>query len=284
MSFTLISAVKRIQLGALIAGTYNSKIDGIWGKGSRSAALSLFNVVASKNEIVDIPAWSKAEDVIKGFQTNCRATGFYIGAVDGIWGKGSQRALDNLVLANRRFAEQPDLDLAWSGLVPPEFTAIVKAWAEERGYEPCVADYVMSIMAFESGRTFDPSIQNQGGSNAFGLIQFMAPAAKDLGYTLDQIRKMGQIEQLEKCVLPYFDMRARRKPMRHLEDFYLSVLYPAYVGKGLDEVLFEEGSVGYRQNRGLDKNKDGNIVVGEIAETIYQMYYEGMKPKNRSML
>ncbi|QGZ14516.1 hypothetical protein [Photobacterium phage PDCC-1] len=284
MSFALIGAVKRIQLGCLIAGTYNSSIDGIWGKGSHTAALGLFNVVSSKEELVDIPAWSKAIDVVKGFQRNAQLTGFYIGRVDGIWGKGSQAALDNLVLASRRFNGQPDLDLAWSERVCPEFTRIVKEWVEARGYEHHVGDYVMSIMAFESGRTFDPSIQNQGGSNAFGLIQFMAPAAQDLGYKLDEIRNMGQIEQLEKCVLPYFDMRARRKPMRNLEDFYLSVLYPAYVGKALDEVLFQEGSVGYRQNRGLDKNKDGNILVGEIAETIYRMYYEGMKPKNRSII
>ncbi|QCW23142.1 hypothetical protein HWC35_gp191 [Vibrio phage USC-1] len=284
MSFALIGAVKRIQLGCLIAGTYNSKIDGIWGKGSRMATLSLFNTVIKKEELKDIPAWSKAIDVVKLFQHNARLTGFYVGQVDGIWGKGSQRALDNLVLANRRFNDQPDLDLAWSERVPTAFTQIVKEWVEARGYDACVGDYVMSVMAFESGRTFDPAIQNQGGSNAFGLIQFMAPAAKDLGYTLDEIRSMGQIEQLEKCVLPYFDMRARRKPMRNLEDFYLSVLYPAYVGKALDEVLFVEGSIGYRQNRGLDKNKDGNILVGEIAETIYRMYYEGMKPKNRSII
>ncbi|BAW98400.1 hypothetical protein [Vibrio phage pTD1] len=284
MSFALIGAVKRIQLGCLIAGTYNSKIDGIWGKGSRTAALSLFNTVIKKEELKDIPAWSKAIDVIKLFQHNARLTGFYAGQVDGIWGNGSQRALDNLVLANRRLNDQPDLDLAWSNRVPNVFCKIVKEWVEARGYLPCVGDYVMSIMAFESGRTFDPAIQNAAGSQAYGLIQFMAPAAKDLGFTLDQIRKMSQLEQLEKAVLPYFDMRARRKPMKNLEDFYLSVLYPAYVGKGLDEVLFSEGSVGYRQNRGLDKNKDGNIVVGEIAETIYQMYYEGMKPKNRSMI
>ncbi|UVD32195.1 putative transglycosylase/D-alanyl-D-alanine carboxypeptidase [Vibrio phage phiKT1028] len=284
MSFTLISAVKRIQLGAMISSLYKSRIDGIWGEGSRKGVLNLFNVVSNSEELVDIPAWSKAEDIIKGFQTNCRATGLYAGQIDGIWGKGSQAALESLVLANRRFNGQPDLDLAWSSWVPPEFTAVVKAWVAERGHEPCVGDYVMSIMAFESGRTFDPAIQNAAGSQAYGLIQFMGGAASDLGYTLDEIRSMEQIEQLEKCVLPYFDMRARRKPMKNLEDYYLSVLYPAYVGKGLDEVLFEKGSVGYRQNSGLDKNKDGNIVVGEIAETIYQMYYEGMKPKNRSIV
>lgn len=284
MSFALISAVKRIQLATLIAGHYTSKIDGIWGKGSAEAALDLFNTVIKREELQPIPASSKAIDIIKGFQHNARVTGFYVGAIDGIWGNGSQQALDGLVLANRRTQGLPDLDLAWSARVPAEFTAMVRQYVMERGLPPVVMDYLMTIMAFESGRTFDPSIQNQGGSKAYGLIQFMAPAAKDLGYSLDEIRNMGQLEQLSKCVFPYFDMRAKRKPMRNLEDFYLAVLYPAYVGKALDEVLFEEGSVGYRQNAGLDKNKDGNIVVGEIADTIYEMYYEGMKPTNRSAL
>lgn len=284
MSFALINSVKRIQSGACEIGAYNSKIDGIWGKGSRLGCLSLFNAVLSKEEIVDIPAWSTAEDVIKKFQTNAKAAGLYHSYIDGIWGNGSQRALEALTELGREEAGMSPLDLAWSDRVPAEFTAMVKQWVKDRGYERCVGDYVMSIMAFESGRTFDPAIQNAGGSNAFGLIQFMAPAAQDLGFTLDQIRNMGQLEQLEKAVLPYFDMRARRKPMKNLEDFYLSVLYPAYVGRKLDEVLFEEGTTGYRQNRGLDRNGDGFIQVGEIAETIYKVYYEGMHPKNRRIM
>lgn len=284
MSFALIAAVKNIQLACQIIGAYNSKIDGIWGDGSRKAANILFGSVLDSEDIEQIPAWSTADTVIRIFQKNVKKAGIYHSHIDGIWGNGSQTALEIMTDRVREQSDMPALDLSFSASVPPEFTQMVKDWTVRKGYPARVADYVMSIMAFESGRTFDPSIQNAAGSNAFGLLQFMAPAAKDLGFTLDQIRHMGQLEQLEKAVLPYFDMRQRQRPMKNLEDFYLSVLYPAYVGRKLDEVLFEDGSVGYRQNRGLDRNGDGFIQVGEIAETIYKVYYEGMQPKKRRML
>lgn len=282
MSSTNNHVLKNIQLALTLANTYTGKIDGIWGPGSERAAQSFFNTVKNgPASVVPMRAWADFEELVKIFQTNARAYGFYSLGIDGIWGNGSKAALASMVKVNRVVAQLPDLKCAWSNKVCDEFIAILTDWVNQRGYSEEVVDYVMSVMAFETGRTFSPSIQNQGGSNAFGLLQFMRPAATDLGFTLDEIKSMEQLEQLKKCVLPYFDMRAKRRPMKNLEDFYLAVLYPALVGKGMDEILFSEGTVGYSQNRGLDRNNDGHIYVHEIADTIYNVYYEGMKPSNR---
>ena len=39
-------------------------------------------------------------------------------------------------------------------------------------------NFLMAIMSFESGATFDPNIKNAAGSGATGLIQFMPSTAK----------------------------------------------------------------------------------------------------------
>lgn len=282
MMFAENHVLKGLQLAFSLAGTYSGKIDGIWGGGSENAALSFFNFVKSSSDpITPMVANSSYSELVSAFQTNAKTLGFYANEIDGVWGKGSKNALEGMTRGARIAQGYPELKCAWSKLVGDEFIEVIQNWVSATGREPEVVDYLMTVMAFESGRTFSPSVQNAGGSQAFGLLQFMAPAATDLGFTLEEIRNMSQLEQLQQCVLPYFDMREKRKPMTKLEDFYLAVLYPALVGKRLDEVLFKEGTVGYRQNKGLDRNGDGTILTGEIAETIYNVYYEGMKPSNR---
>jgi hypothetical protein len=85
----------------------------------------------------------------------------------------------------------------------------------------------------------------------------------------------------------------RGKKFTQLEDFYLTIFYPAAVGKKADQPLFHERTpenqqlVGdfeakaFIQNKGFDRNKDGIITVGEICTTIYNTYYTGMDPVNR---
>jgi hypothetical protein len=50
-----------------------------------------------------------------------------------------------------------------------------------------------------------------------------------------------------------------------LEDLYMAILWPVAVGKSNDYVLFSSPSKAYEQNKGLDKNKDGNITKAEAA-------------------
>jgi hypothetical protein len=53
-----------------------------------------------------------------------------------------------------------------------------------------------------------------------------------------------------------------------LEDLYMQILWPRAVGKPLDYVLFSSPSTAYKQNKGLDANKDGNITKDEAAAKV----------------
>jgi len=122
---------------------------------------------------------------------------------------------------------------------------------------------LLACMAFETGRTMDPAIQNSIG--ATGLIQFIRPTAIGLGTTTDQLRTMTRVQQMD-WVLKYFKAGPIRKLSSvTLEDLYMAILWPAAVGKPNDYVLFASPSKAYEQNKGLDINKDGNITKAEAA-------------------
>jgi peptidoglycan hydrolase-like protein with peptidoglycan-binding domain len=126
-------------------------------------------------------------------------------------------------------------------------------------------NFLMAIMSFESGATFDPKIKNAAGSGATGLIQFMPSTAKALGTTVDDLAKMiavAQLDFVEKYFTPF------KGKLLTIEDAYMAVLYPKGIGKGKDFVLFEKPSVQYRQNSGLDVNGNGKITVGEACRKV----------------
>ena len=146
---------------------------------------------------------------------------------------------------------------------------------------PNAASELMSVMAFETGRTFSPTIKNGAGAPYYGLIQFGAAAAQDIGTTIDALVKMTAEQQLEYVYL-YFKPLAGK--ISNVSDLYMKVLWPAAVGKPDDYNLFTEGTKAYLQNKGLDLNKDGKITKAEAAAKVVAMLNEGMKPENRRTL
>jgi len=125
---------------------------------------------------------------------------------------------------------------------------------------------LLCCMAFETGRTMDPGIQNSIG--ATGLIQFIRPTAVSLGTTTDELRTMTRVQQMD-YVLKYFKAGPIAKLSSvTLEDLYMAILWPAAVGKPNDYVLFSSPSKAYEQNKGLDLNKDGNITKAEAAAKV----------------
>jgi hypothetical protein len=132
-------------------------------------------------------------------------------------------------------------------------------------------------MAFESAETFSPSITNAAGSGATGLIQFMDRTAKDLGTTLDDLRRMTAVEQLY-WVEKYFKRYASR--IKSLPDMYMAILLPKYIGQPDDAVLFSDPNIGYRQNSKLDFNSDGHITKLEATDRIQHKLDRGMLPAN----
>lgn len=109
-----------------------------------------------------------------------------------------------------------------------------------------------------------------------GLIQFMPSTAKALGTTTDKLAKMSQIEQLNyvyKYFLPY------KGKLRNLGDVYMAILWPKAVGYPDTYVLWNKNKMPttYRQNSGLDVNKDGTITRAECLVKIRERVVLGKK-------
>jgi hypothetical protein len=128
-----------------------------------------------------------------------------------------------------------------------------------------------AVMSFETGGTFNPGIRNAAGSGATGLIQFMPSTARGLGTTTEALAGMSRVEQLQ-----YVEKYLSNKGIRggNLSDVYMSVLFPAAVGKPDNFVLFGRGAmsgytgVAYTQNKGLDSNGDGSVTKAEASAKV----------------
>ena len=145
-----------------------------------------------------------------------------------------------------------------------EDTAFIKKVKDVSTELKCSYIDLLTCMAFETGRTFDPGLRNSIG--ATGLIQFIRPVAISLGTTTDALAAMTRVEQMD-WVLKYFKAGPIRKLSAvTLEDLYMAILWPVAVGKPLNYVLFSSPSKAYEQNKGLDLNKDGNITKEEAAK------------------
>ena len=106
-------------------------------------------------------------------------------------------------------------------------------------------------------------------TGATGLIQFMPKTAQGLGITTAQLRTMSAEQQL-----PYVEKylaKAKRgagfssdQPLS-AGQLYALVFMPAKANK---EVMCSAGSKAYALNRGLDKNGDGIVTIGELGKRI----------------
>jgi hypothetical protein len=165
-------------------------------------------------------------------------------------------------------------NIAWGAKVSPEFKAKVIKIAKNLDISP---DFLMTCMAFETKETFRADKKNEAGSSGTGLIQFMKDTAVDLETTTEKLAAMSAVQQLD-YVEKYFKGRIKTyKQLNTLEDVYFAILHPPGIGKKDDVVLFKEGTKEYMPNKGLDKNKDKEITVGEVAVTIRKMYAKGLQ-------
>lgn len=146
-------------------------------------------------------------------------------------------------------------------------------------------NWLMACMAWESGESFAPDKKNMAGSGATGLIQFMPTTAKELGayrkttLTTATLAKMTAEDQLT-WVYWYFRMQIdRHGPITNLEDCYMAILWPGAVGSPVSAPLWTKGKMPttYRQNAGLDSNKDGTITKQEAAGHVRQKLDKGIK-------
>ena len=163
--------------------------------------------------------------------------------------------------------------LAWGDKVSPEFRSIVINIAKSYSWLPERASDLMACMAFESGETFSPKVKNGAGSGAIGLIQFMPATAAYLGTTPHDLIAMTAEEQLQ-FVRKYFKPYASH--ILSLSDMYMAILLPKYVGADDNAILFS-GGIGYRQNSGLDIDKDGKITKAEATALVRAKLNKGLQ-------
>lgn len=125
------------------------------------------------------------------------------------------------------------------------------------------ADYLAAVMAFETGGTFDPAIENYAGSGAVGLIQFTKMRAELAGTTREALKRMTAVQQLEYVERALAPLKGR---VHTLSDHYMAVFAP---GKGIgvpgDTALYSAPSRAYELNAALDANGDGVITVAEAT-------------------
>lgn len=131
-------------------------------------------------------------------------------------------------------------------------------------------DWLATVISFES--KFAPDARN-AFSNATGLIQFMPSTARSLGTTIDNLKVMSDVDQLDYVYRYFKDIVGR--PMRNLDDVYLAVFMPKYMGKGSSTVAASAGSKEYEQNSGFDREGKGYFTVGDITSTIHGVYNAG---------
>lgn len=151
----------------------------------------------------------------------------------------------------------------------PSFARAIVDLSSSMGLEP---NNLLGVMSSESG--IDPQAVNpQGG--ATGLIQFMPATAKALGTTVEALRQMTGVEQLEyvrRFFLPHQGRIRKDEP----GDYYMAVFLPAYLEAPRDtqlgvkdstEILprtgFTRGKV-YAQNAVFDRTKRGFFTVGDV--------------------
>lgn len=171
------------------------------------------------------------------------------------------------------------MTLAWGSKVSPAFRERVRRIADTMGMPQDGASWLMGCMAWESARTFSPSVRNAAGSGAVGLIQFMPDTAHGLGTSTDALAAMTAEEQLE-YVAKYFKPYAGK--LQLLSDCYMVILWPAAVGKPDGTILWDQSTrpTTYKQNAGLDGDHNGQITKAEAASRVHDLYVEGLRPTN----
>ena len=103
-------------------------------------------------------------------------------------------------------------------------------------------------------------------SNATGLIQFMPDTARGLGTTVDALKKMSNVAQLD-YVKKYFQGGKYNSYL----DLYLKTFYPRGLTEKDNFILGSEVSDARarkiaQQNKAIDLNNDGYITLKEFKE------------------
>lgn len=186
---------------------------------------------------------------------------------------------DEIVIVAPSLPDIPEVAstlLAWGSRVSQTFRERVRWIATDLKID---ANFIMACMAWETGEKFTADVKNMAGSGATGLIQFMPTTAIELGTTVAKLAVMTAEDQLN-FVYKYFALQIKRHgPLVTLEDVYMSILFPKAVGESSGYVLFDKSKTptAFRQNAGLDSNKDGKVTKYEAGAHVRDKLTKGLK-------
>lgn len=166
--------------------------------------------------------------------------------------------------------------IAWGAKVSDVFRERVWWIADTLAFNP---DWIMSVIAWETGRTFSASVKNKAGSGATGLLQYMPATAKALGTTTAAMAAMTAEDQLRYAYKYWLPWAGK---IGSLSDLYATVIWPRAVGKADDYIVFDgrQGSIAFRQNAGFDTNKDKIVTKAEMSAKLYSTLAEGLLINN----
>ncbi len=170
--------------------------------------------------------------------------------------------------------------VAYGRNVSAEFIAEVRAICRRINWTDDHVNWLMACIAFESARTFSPSIKSPV-SSATGLIQFMDATARHLGTTTDALAKMTAVEQL-KYVELYFKPYASK--IKSIDDMYMAILWPSAIGQHPDSILWNKDSRFYSPNKALDKKSLGFISKSMAADQVKKLLKLGLTSRYTSEL
>lgn len=122
-------------------------------------------------------------------------------------------------------------------------------------------NWLMFVMWFETAHTLNSKIQNS--IKATGLIQFMPATAIGLGTTVDALKAMSNVEQLDYVQKHLAPFKGRYKDF---VDLYCAIFWPAAVGK--DDSYRITSDIVAVQNPIFDLNGDKDIEKSEIRTAL----------------
>lgn len=218
----------------------------------------LFTKTENGQIMVSVPpiGLGKAATIFCGFVATCSVVGFL----------GGFKVTKELQVKQKQelyLMEKAKIYL----MMPETFEAKVRKVAAMLKVQP---EWLMAVMYSES--RFNAQAENFRGSGAVGLIQFMPATAREMGTSTAALSRMTHEEQLDWVYAYMEGYRKKYGDYKSLCDFYLGILYPRARTGDMCYVLYESPSKAYKQNSGLDEDKDGRVTVGDIDKRMKRLY------------
>ncbi|MCY1082316.1 hypothetical protein [Archangium lansingense] len=164
--------------------------------------------------------------------------------------------------------------MVWGSKVSEEFRKKVVIICDLLKIKP---DDLMACMAFETGGTFSASKQNNAGGRAYGLIQFTPSGTEGLGKTVDELKVMTEIEQLDYVYKYMARCISKKGPLTTRSDIYMAIICPEAVGQPETYTCYSQAGSprAYGENKGLDWGKKGYITKADATVPVDKYFQDG---------